>query len=71
MSVPSLTYHPTVKPTALMRWLVRLITPPQGIVLDPFCGSGTTATVAKAEGFQFVTIEREENYAEIAKARVS
>lgn len=64
-------FHPTVKPTALMRWLVRLITPPQGIVLDPFCGSGTTATAAKAEGFHFVTIEREENYAEIAKARVS
>lgn len=62
--------HPTVKPTDLMVWLVRLVTPPGGIVLDPFAGSGTTLVAAKREGFQYIGIEREAEYVEIAKARV-
>lgn len=54
--------HPTVKPIDLMRWLVRLVTPPGGTVLDPFAGTGTTAQAAFAEGFNAVLIEREEEY---------
>lgn len=54
--------HPTVKPIALMRWLVRLITPPGGVVLDPFAGSGTTGQAAMEEGFDAVLIERETEY---------
>lgn len=50
-------FHPTVKSTALMRWLVRLITPPGGVVLDPFAGSGSTGVAALAEGFSFVGVE--------------
>lgn len=63
-------HHPTVKPIALMRWLCRLITPPGGAVLDLFTGSGTTGVAALAEGFEFVGIEREPDYAEIACARL-
>ena len=62
--------HPTVKPTALMRYLCRLVTPPGGIVLDPFMGSGSTGKAAILEGFQFIGIEREEEYIKIAKARI-
>jgi len=62
--------HPTVKPTDLMAWLVRLITPPGGTVLDPFAGSGSTLVAAKREGFSYVGIEQEAEYVEIAKARV-
>jgi DNA modification methylase len=62
--------HPTVKPIDLMRWLVRLVTPPGGTVLDPFTGSGTTGIAATLEGFDFIGIEREAEYAEIAEARV-
>lgn len=62
--------HPTVKPVALMRYLCRLATPPGGILLDPFMGSGTTGIAAKAEGFFFVGIEREAKYFEIATARI-
>jgi site-specific DNA-methyltransferase (adenine-specific) len=54
--------HPTVKPLDLMRWLIRLITPPGGTVLDPFAGSGTTAEAAVIEGFRCTTIEREATY---------
>lgn len=61
--------HPTVKPTDLMAWLVRLVTPPGGVVLDPFAGSGSTLVAAKREGFDFIGIEREKEYVEIAKAR--
>jgi len=68
-STPRANIHPTVKPLALMRWLVRLITPPGGMVLDPFCGSGTTGCAAVLEGFGFIGIEREAEYVEIAKAR--
>jgi site-specific DNA-methyltransferase (adenine-specific) len=62
--------HPTVKPIDLMRWLVRLVTPPGGTVLDPFTGSGTTGVAAGLEGFDFIGIEREPEYAEIAQARI-
>jgi site-specific DNA-methyltransferase (adenine-specific) len=62
--------HPTVKPTDLMAWLVRLITPPGGIVLDPFAGSGSTCVAARREGFFFIGIEQELGYVEIARKRV-
>ena len=62
--------HPTVKPTDLMRYLVRLVTPPGGVVLDPFMGSGSTGKAAKLEGFGFIGIEREAQYVEIARARI-
>ena len=61
--------HATVKPVSLMRYLCRLITPPKGIVLDPFMGSGTTGIGAKLEGFKFIGIEREEEYYQIALKR--
>ncbi len=64
-------FHPTIKSLALMRWLVRLITPPRGTVLDPFMGSGTTGAAACGEGFRFVGIEREAGYLEIARARIA
>lgn len=63
--------HPCVKPTDLMRYLCRLITPPGGIVLDPFMGSGSTGKAAILEGFDFIGIEREAEYLEIAKARIA
>ena len=62
--------HPTVKPTALMRYLCRLITPPNGVVLDPYMGSGSTGKAAIREGFGFIGIEIDEDYHEIAKARI-
>ena len=62
--------HPTVKPTELMRYLCRLVTPPGGIVLDPFMGSGSTGKAAMREGFGFIGIEREAKYFEIAQQRV-
>lgn len=62
--------HVTVKPTDLMRYLCRLVTPPNGVVLDPFMGSGSTGKAAMLEGFQFIGIEREAEYVEIAKARI-
>jgi DNA modification methylase len=64
-------HHPTVKPVALMRWLVRLVTPPDGLVLDPFTGSGTTGIAATLEGRRFLGIEREAEYVEIARARIA
>lgn len=65
------TYHPTVKPVALMRWLVRLVTPPGGTVLDPFAGTGTTGVACAAEGFRCVLVEQDATYYEIAKSRLS
>jgi len=60
--------HPTVKPVDLMRWLVRLVTPPGGVTLDPFAGTGTTGAAAWLEGFSAVLIEREAEYrADIAR----
>lgn len=62
--------HPTVKSTKLMEYLIRLITPPNGTVLDPFMGSGSTGVAAKRLGFGFVGIEREEKYYKIAAGRI-
>jgi site-specific DNA-methyltransferase (adenine-specific) len=62
--------HSTVKPTALMRYLCRLVTPPGGTVLDPFAGSGSTLKAAALEGFKAVGIEREAEYVEIARRRL-
>jgi site-specific DNA-methyltransferase (adenine-specific) len=62
--------HPTVKPINLMRWLVRLVTPPGGRVLDCFLGSGSTGCAAALEGFDFIGIEREPEYVAIAEARI-
>jgi site-specific DNA-methyltransferase (adenine-specific) len=62
--------HPTVKPTDLMRYLCRLVTPPGGIVLDPFMGSGSTGKAAMLEGFGFIGIEREAAYHAIAERRI-
>jgi site-specific DNA-methyltransferase (adenine-specific) len=64
-------FHPTVKPTDLMRYLCRLITPPGGVVLDPWMGSGSTGKAAKLEGFKFIGIEMDSGYFEIAKARIT
>lgn len=63
--------HPTVKPAELMRYLCRLVTPLGGLVLDPFAGSGSTGKAALLEGFRFTGIEREADYVEIARARIS
>ncbi len=63
--------HPTVKPVDVMRWLVRLTCPENGLVLDPFCGSGTTGNACALEGRRFLGIERDESFAEIAKARIA
>jgi site-specific DNA-methyltransferase (adenine-specific) len=63
-------YHVSVKPLNLMRYLVRLVTPKGGIVLEPFAGSGTTLLAAKKEGFEFVGIERELEYCKIAEQRL-
>jgi DNA modification methylase len=63
-------HHPTVKPTDLMRYLCRLVTPPNGTVLDPFMGSGSTGKAAVYEGFNFVGIEMTDEYLPIAKARI-
>jgi site-specific DNA-methyltransferase (adenine-specific) len=63
-------HHPTVKPTDLMRYLCRLATPPSGTVLDPFMGSGSTGKGATLEGFDFIGIEQNTEYLEIAKARI-
>lgn len=63
--------HPTVKPTALMRYLVRLVTPPNGIILDPFFGSGSTGKAAKLEHFNYIGIEMDKDYCEIARLRIA
>jgi len=62
--------HPTVKPVALMRWLCRLVTPPGGLILDPFCGSGSTGVAALEEGFRFFGIEKDAEYVRIALRRI-
>ena len=62
--------HPTVKPTSLMRYLVRLVTPPGGTVLDPFLGSGSTGKACALEGFSFIGIDISDEYVAIAKARI-
>ena len=63
-------FHPTVKPLTLMRYLVRLVTPPNGTVLDPFTGSGTTLMAATMEGFNAIGMEMTEEYVPIINGRV-
>lgn len=63
-------HHPTVKPTDLMAYLCRLVTPPHGVVLDPFMGSGSTGKACMREGFQFIGIEREAEFLDIARSRI-
>ena len=67
---PKANYHPTVKPIKLMEYLVRLVTPKEGIVLEPFAGSGTTLIACKQQGFNYIGIEREQEYCDIAEARL-
>lgn len=62
--------HPTVKPIALMKYLITLVTPPNGTVLDPFMGSGSTGVAAKDNGFNFIGIELDKDYIEIARKRI-
>jgi site-specific DNA-methyltransferase (adenine-specific) len=69
-SEPRSNFHPTVKPTALMEYLIKLVTPPQGIVLDPFTGSGSTGKAAILNGFQFIGIEMTEDYIPIIEGRL-
>lgn len=64
------TAHPTVKPLTLMRWLCRLVTPPDGVILEPFAGSGTTVEAALLEGFRVIGIERESDYLPLIQARL-
>jgi site-specific DNA-methyltransferase (adenine-specific) len=64
-------HHPTVKPIKLMRYLVRLVTPPGGIVLDPFMGSGSTGCAVVQEGMQFIGIDLNPEYVEIAEKRIA
>jgi DNA modification methylase len=64
-------HHPTIKPSAVMRWLTRLLVPPGGLVLDPFAGSGSTGVAAMLEGRQFLGIEREREYVQVARARLT
>ncbi|WP_052486981.1 DNA-methyltransferase [Gordoniibacillus kamchatkensis] len=61
--------HPTVKPIDLMAWLIRLVTPPDGVIVDPFAGSGSTLAAAKREGFNYIGIERDAESVQIARAR--
>jgi len=67
----SRNHHPTVKPIALMRWLCRLVTPPGGLVLDPFNGSGSTGCAAVLEGFRYLGAELDAEYVEIARKRIA
>ena len=67
---PRKNTHPTVKPIALMRYLCRLVTPPNGTILDPFMGSGSTIIASLQEGFHAIGIEKESEYCEIAKCRI-
>ena len=70
LKAPQKNTHPTVKPQELMKYLCRLVTPKGGVVLDPFMGSGSTGIAAKDEGFDFIGIEKEQEYFEIAEARI-
>jgi site-specific DNA-methyltransferase (adenine-specific) len=70
IKAPNKNHHPTVKPTDLMRYLCRLVTPPNGTVLDPFTGSGSTGKAAVLEGFSFIGVEQSEEYIAIAEARI-
>jgi site-specific DNA-methyltransferase (adenine-specific) len=70
LGAPRENHHPTVKPIALMRWLVRLVTPPGGVILDPFMGSGTTGCAAVLEGFDFIGCDLDADYVEISRRRI-
>jgi site-specific DNA-methyltransferase (adenine-specific) len=70
IDIPKKNYHPTVKPTELMLYLIKLVTPKGGTVLEPFMGSGSTGKAAVRGGFDFIGIEKEEEYLNIAKARI-
>jgi DNA modification methylase len=71
MEAPKQNFHPTVKPTDLMRYLIKLVTPPGGVVLDPFTGSGSTGKAAILEGFDFIGIELTEEYLPIIEGRLA
>jgi site-specific DNA-methyltransferase (adenine-specific) len=73
MKLPTVSknHHPTVKPTSLMRYLCKLVTPPNGIILDPFMGSGSTGKAAVLEGFNFIGCDTEYEYVKIAEARIN
>lgn len=68
---PEQNDHPTVKPEKLISWLSSLITPPGGIILDPFGGSGTTGVSAVKSGFHYILIEQDQHYCDIANARIA
>lgn len=68
---PCANVHPTVKPVRLMQYLCKLITPPGGTILDPFMGSGSTGVAAKSLGFEFIGIEMNPEYVEIAEKRIA
>lgn len=68
---PSKNFHPTIKSVKLMSYLINMITPPNGIVLDPFMGSGSTGVAAVKEGFNFIGIELDPEYFKIAEARIN
>ena len=68
--VPMKNGHPTVKPVKLMQYLVKLVTPVGGIVLDPFNGSGTTGIACKLEGFDYIGVELDEEYCKLSEARI-
>lgn len=70
-TIPRRNHHPTVKPTDLMRWLCRLVTPPGGTILDPFTGSGSTLKAAELEGFNAIGIELSADYIDIARRRIA
>ena len=63
--------HPTLKPTDIVEWLVRLVTRPGQTVLDPFCGSGTTGVACVQSGREYILIDQDEHYCEIAEKRLS
>jgi site-specific DNA-methyltransferase (adenine-specific) len=63
--------HPTVKSVSLMEWLVKLVTPPGGVVLDPFTGSGTTGVAARRLGFRFIGMEQDKVYCALARSRTN
>jgi site-specific DNA-methyltransferase (adenine-specific) len=69
-SNPVKNIHPTVKPTALMQYLIRLVTPDNGVVLDPFAGSGSTGKACAYEGFDYIGIDLDQHYLDISKGRI-
>jgi site-specific DNA-methyltransferase (adenine-specific) len=70
VDAPQKNFHPTVKPTSLMEYLIKLVTPPNGTVLDPFTGSGSTGKAAILQGFDFIGIEMTEEYLPIIEGRL-